>query len=566
MASILPNEILSIVFAYLSDIDLINFSQTSKAYQKQVVSPSNWKTRCSQWTYWDDLSIFYYQSKSTDDSETDWYSIYSRRQNIDATIRSLLNLYGKNTKRGYALYDQIFDSITQYGIDALDALVLEQRSNRGLERLGCKFMASQTEGFIRRREGVRLWIRIANGELNESDANDFNLFYGSFTYFCGSSLNEYLAFIESSATMIRTALNHLEDVDLSIIARAICTVLTDEYLMAFSDQLDTENLMAPAPEFCFDRSKRHFWSVCGSFAGIAQRLGFKCGPLGLVFLPIVIMYREQAPSEQIFVSLINSGKVYDATEGIEILSRELDGVDYSDFKIASFSTSLRRLKHLVQYNCVPGVVPVTHSWDMYVSHVLGALLQPQNIILEPNSGEQWLIDYLRVFRRIGARRELDIYFSDWFLEGICAKFGPQRLEEYKSSFRNACKSVSNILEREEMGDPDNEDDALLPRRYLIGEVVKYNRYACHGVIISYTPHRLSIADTLNASNVPGPFYVVLLTTGTRVCASEQSLGNSVYNPHNRQHVNTLFASMNAKAELGRYFARFDYDKGLFVQT
>ncbi|KAK9328531.1 hypothetical protein V1520DRAFT_214557 [Lipomyces starkeyi] len=572
MVLLLPNEILSHVFEYLSDSDLSDLSLVNKRLLLLVRNPSTWKIRCRRWQNWADVSLLrkcrwsQHNAYGEHWDSTNWLQVYVRRRRIDCSVHALLDLYGRNVKKGYAMYDNIFGMITSYGVDALDALVTAQTGGRGLERLGYKFMASQAEGYIRRREGTNIWLKTMNQELVESNNDDFDELYCSFSYFCGSSVSEAVIFMDNAAQGIRKNIGVTNDMESSAVAKVICEFMIDENLMAVSDSTEGEPLILPAHDFLFDRSKRHFWSTCGIFSGIARRLGFTCGPLGFVFFPVVLMFRNDAPHERIFVSLVNSGKIYSKVEAFSILSKHLADVKDSLLEIALFTTSLRNMKSLVEYNCITGNSTSGRSWDMYVARALRIVLHPLQMLREPEFEERSIADFIAIFRRMGSRNELNIFGSFSFIESIYSKFGHEYVEKYLQSFAIACQNANKTIESEEMGEsgPFSEEDGSR-RKFKIGQIVKYNRYVCHGVIVSYNAYGQALMDTLNPAHAIGPFYIVVLTTGTRVCASQSSLEKvNALSVYTRQHINTLFANIDAAVELGRYFSRFDHERGVFV--
>jgi hypothetical protein len=392
------------------------------------------------------------------------------------------------------MYDNIFGMITSYGVDALDALVTAQTGGRGLERLGYKFMASQAEGYIRRREGTNIWLKTMNQELLESNNDDFDELYCSFSYFCGSSVSEAVIFMDDAAQSIRKNIGVTNDMESSAVAKAICEFMIDENLMAVSDceffwyneasrptnllctATEGEPLIFPAHDFLFDRSKRHFWSTCGKFSGIARRLGFTCGPLGFVFFPVVVMFRNDAPHERIFVSLVNTGKIYSKVEAFSVLSKHFADVKDSLLEIALFTTSLRNMKSLVEYNCITGNSTSGRSWDLYVARALRIILHPLQMLREPEFEERSIADFIAIFRRMGSRNELNIFGSFSFIDSVYSKFGHEYVEKYLQSFPIACQNANKTIESEEMGEsgPFSEEDGSR-RKFKIGQIVKYNR-------------------------------------------------------------------------------------------
>ncbi|KAK9323515.1 hypothetical protein V1517DRAFT_320048 [Lipomyces orientalis] len=572
MFYLLPIEIISHVFEYLSDRDLSHLSLVNKPLLTVVRSPSTWRKRCRRWDNWENVSLLrgcrqsQHSAFGEDEDSTSWFQVYAHRCKIDRSVHSLLNLYGQNVKKGYAMYDNIFGLITKYGVDALDALVAAQTGGRGLELLGSKFMASQAEGYIRRREGTKIWVKTMNRELVECNYDHFDAVYCSFSYFCGSSVSEAVIFMDTAAQSIRRNIGVVDDTESSVVAKAICEYMIDECLMAVSDTPGPEPFTLLAQEFLFDKSKRHFWSASGIFSGIAHRLGFACGPLGFLFIPAVVMFRDRAPDDRIYVSLVRTGKIYTKAELLGIVTKQLEGVKDSTLEMALFTTSLRRMKSLVEYNFISGNTTNGRSWDLYVSRALSIILSPLQMLREPEFEERSIADFVAIFRRMGCRNELDIFGDGSFVDSVYSKFGQECVDKYRNSFSTACQRASRIMETEEMGEsgPFSEED-ISRRKFKIGEIVKYNRYACHGVIVSYIAYGQALIDTLNPVHAIGPFYVVVLTTAARVCASQSSLEKvDVLSLYTRQHINTLFANIDAAVELGRYFSRFDHERGVFV--
>ncbi|KAK9239532.1 hypothetical protein V1525DRAFT_26551 [Lipomyces kononenkoae] len=570
MIAVLPNEVLGQIFEYLSDVDLSRLSLANKRLLTLIRNPSTWKIRCRRWHNWEDISLLrscrysQYNAFGNDWESIDWLQVYIRRYRIDSRVRTLLDLYGRNVKKGYAMYDNIFGMITDYGVDALDALVEAQTSACGLENLGTKFMACQADGFIRRREGTKIWLKTLNRELSESNDDDFDEFYGSFAYFCGSSESEVVTFMDNASQNLREKIEVVYDMKLSAVAKSICDILIDENLMAIADASYDEQLTLPAQDFRFGRSKRHFWSTCAIFSGIAHRLGFRCGPLGFVFIPAVVMFRSDAPDERIYVSLVNSGKVYTKVEVLGILSRHLADVDDSLLEIALFTRSLRNIKSLVEYN--RNTTASSQSWDEYVTRTLRIVLHPLHILREPEFEERSITDFIKPLRRIGSRNELNIFGSRSFIDAVYSRYGEQCFEKYLRSFRIACQNANRAIESEEMGVPGPlSAEDVSRRKFNTGQIVKYNRYMCYGVIVSHNTYGQALMDTLNPGHAIGPFYLVILTTGARVCASQSSLEDvNILSVYTRQQINSLFGNFGTTVELGRYFSGFDHERGLFV--
>ncbi|KAK9366893.1 hypothetical protein V1509DRAFT_628250 [Lipomyces kononenkoae] len=570
MISVLPNEVLGHVFEYLSDIELSRLSVANKRLLSLVRNPSTWKTRCRRWRNWEDISLLrscrlsQYSACGNGRESTDWLQVYIRRYQIDTRVTKLLDIYGRNVKKGYAMYDNIFGMIIDYGVDALDALVEAQRSECGLEKLGAKFMACEAEGYIRRREGTKIWLKTINRELSESNDDDFDEFYSSFTYFCRSSESEFVTFMDDAYQNLREKIGDICDMKLPAVAKSICDILIDKNLMAISNAPFDEQLAFPAQDFRFDRSTRHFWSTCGLFSGIAHRLGFRCGPLGFVFIPAVVMFRDDAPDERIYVSLVNAGKIYTKVEVLGILSRYLSDVNDTLLDFALFTRSMRNIKSLVEYN--RNTTVSSQSLDEYVVRTLRIVLHPLHMLREPEFEERSITEFIIPLRRMGSRNELNIFGNYSFIDAVYSKYGQQCFEKYLQSFRIACQNANTTIESEEVGIPGPlAAEDVSRRKFNIGQIVKYNRYMCYGVIASHNTYGQALIDTLNPAHTIGPFYLVVLTTGTRVCASQSSLQDvDILSVYSRQQLYSLFGNSDTAVALGRYFATFDHERGVFV--
>ncbi|KAK9455876.1 hypothetical protein V1511DRAFT_320729 [Dipodascopsis uninucleata] len=565
----LPAEIFCRIFKYLSDQDLCSLSVTNRALLALVHHPSTWQERCAQWDYWTDISLYrkcrrlhhYGVTKDGSESNIDWYDIYRRRSRIDNIIRSQLDSYGLDVTKGYQKYDVYFQEIVKYGIEALDALMAAKHSYSPLEKLGNKFLAAEAEGFIRRREAVSIWVRVVRRELSHDDDDAFDLVYSSFAYFCGSGTGEVAAFMDNAAEAIRKQHVSLDDCSMVDVAKEICNLLREGNLMCKSKITTIHNLLAPALDFPADSTCHHLWSICGVFSGIAHRLGFRCSPVSFVFLPMVILHRNNRPDNQLYVSLVNNGAAYDPSVAIMLMKNHVEKFTELNLHPKSFLTAIRHMQQLVHYNTFLHS-QLNGGWDAYASHASGLTLLPTS------SGNDWIMDWMTDFRRLGSRSELDIYDSDWFVNGIFERYGPDAISKGRETLRSICNKVRQQIENEEMGEGayasvDSSSEAFR-RKFRVGEIVRYNRYSCTGVIVSYRPFRDLVIDTLNQAHATGPFYTVILATGSRVCASQSSLTKVDIIGDTDHELRSLMFSERVASELGRYFARFDESTGLFV--
>ncbi|KAK9464176.1 uncharacterized protein V1516DRAFT_669781 [Lipomyces oligophaga] len=464
----LPGDVWVHICAHLQDSDVVSLKLTSKRLQSLVLHPEIWRWRCkARWNEWKNIGIcrkLYGLTHDYSDISVsmlsitiDWHSQYVGRARLDRKATELTRSY-----KAHEMYDITFDQLVALGQDALPRLyALSQgeiadtkficnsdhpdvefdqfcwTSFGKVRSLAVMYVASQAEGFIRRRSAMDIWLDGATDHRHSEKIarTKSERILAAVSYFAGSSPSAQLLAANRLVRLAKKDYPFLMEADIG--ADEVARALVDLFISCNTLKVTSLPLEQASNVINF-RSNQ--WSTAYLFCETARLLGFKCTLYSSTLLKLST-HSPVARFKSAYVNLLlaQSGNSYEWA--ISSLGQSLGGFfQHRVEKYASPYSILVEICFLFSMNYQDESVsqnfqfnelghingPFTNPMQgMSVLRILDNILPkldfrisagrfPFSVLNSPLYSHYVLLDQFRRVLYMTCRRELDLYTTDQF--------------------------------------------------------------------------------------------------------------------------------------------------------